>query len=154
MAGKKPGPNKGEGGRPLIVWDDADWRKFDLMCKCGVRQMDIAEAFGCSPDTIGAIVRREKQMSFSAYKDQKAGYARAEIMEKQMELALKGDRTMLIWLGKNLCGQSDKIATKQNVQFTGVQDKMRESLKDPDVRAAMNTLSDSLGFDLDDVELH
>lgn len=149
-----PGPKKGEGGRPRIEWDEADWRKFDLMCKVDVTKMDIAEAFGCSTESIARIVQRERGMTFGSYKTQKAGYARAEILHKQMDLAMNGNPTMLIWLGKNLCGQTDKLAQTSAVQITGVQEKMRESLKDPKVRAAMDTLSDSLGFDLDEVELH
>jgi len=38
------------------------------------------------------------------------------LRRKQMELAMKGDKTMLIWLGKNLLGQSDKT------QLTGKDD--------------------------------
>lgn len=38
------------------------------------------------------------------------------LRRKQVELALRGDRTMLIWLGKQLLGQSDKT------QLTGKDD--------------------------------
>jgi hypothetical protein len=38
-----------------------------------------------------------------------------------MELALAGDRTMLIWLGKQYLGQSDK-------QETGIHDRTVEQL--------------------------
>lgn len=32
---------------------------------------------------------------------------KSSLKRKQYELAMKGDRTMLIWLGKILCGQID-----------------------------------------------
>lgn len=35
--------------------------------------------------------------------------ARASIKRKQMELAKAGNVTMLIWLGKNYCEQTDKV---------------------------------------------
>ena len=75
-------------------------------------------------------------------------------MAKQMQLAMDGNITMLIWLGKNLCGQSDKSTVETTVNIGAKQDALRKGLTNPKVRAAMDTLSDNLGMDLDDVELH
>lgn len=140
-------------GRPRVMWTKPDWEKFDLMCRVGVRQVDIAEAFGIDRDTVAAMVRREKGVGFSAYKDQKAGHGRAHLLAKQMELAMAGDKTMLIWLGKNLCGQSDKSTIDTNLTLGAKHDLLRQGLRNPKVRDAMDTLSDNLGLDLDDIDL-
>lgn len=44
------------------------------------------------------------------FEDGKAN-GRISLRRKQFELAMKGDRTMLVWLGKNMLGQSDKVDT-------------------------------------------
>ena len=42
------------------------------------------------------------------------------LRRKQLELALEGDKTMLIWLGKQMLGQVDtpKVAIQNNVKST------------------------------------
>ena len=42
------------------------------------------------------------------------------LRRKQLELALEGDKTMLIWLGKQMLGQVDtpKVAIQNNVTST------------------------------------
>ena len=42
------------------------------------------------------------------------------LRRKQLELALEGDKTMLIWLGKQMLGQVDtpKVAIQNNVAST------------------------------------
>jgi len=44
----------------------------------------------------------------------------AAIARKQYELAITGNRAMLIWLGKNRLGQSDKTEIKNQMQEINV----------------------------------
>ena len=73
---------------------------IQIMAMKGLTQEDIADVLGCSADTIyrnyaGAFaIGRQKCMS--------------SLRRKQFEMAMKGDRTMLVWLGKNLLGQKDR----------------------------------------------
>lgn len=73
---------------------------IQIMAMKGLTQEDIAAVLGCSADTIyrnyaGAFaIGRQKCMS--------------SLRRKQFEMAMKGDRTMLVWLGKNLLGQKDR----------------------------------------------
>ena len=73
---------------------------IQIMAMKGLIQEDIAAVLGCSADTIyrnyaGAFaIGRQKCMS--------------SLRRKQFEMAMKGDRTMLVWLGKNLLGQKDR----------------------------------------------
>ena len=73
---------------------------IQIMAMKGLTQEDIAAVLGCSADTIyrnyaGAFaIGRQTCMS--------------SLRRKQFEMAMKGDRTMLVWLGKNLLGQKDR----------------------------------------------
>ncbi|MEW5918527.1 MAG: hypothetical protein AB1762_19145 [Gemmatimonadota bacterium] len=54
------------------------------------------------------LPKREKKMGFAEYVATKSLKGRVSLRRKQMQLALQGDRTMLVWLGKNLLCQKDK----------------------------------------------
>jgi hypothetical protein len=45
---------------------------------------------------------------------------RVKLRQKQETMALEGDRTMLIWLGKNMLGQSDAVDVTSDGQYVGV----------------------------------
>jgi len=38
------------------------------------------------------------------------------LRKKQLEVAMNGDRTLLIWLGKNMLGQSDQPVAEESNQ--------------------------------------
>lgn len=71
------------------------------LASAGLTQVEVAAACKCSQDTI-------QRHYLEAYNIGKANLC-AGLRKKQTELALKGNITMLIWLGKNLLGQSDKL---------------------------------------------
>lgn len=54
-----------------------------------------------------------------AYNMGLAGLGHA-LLGKQVEVALKGDRTMMIWMGKQILGQKDTPTTQVNIQNNGV----------------------------------
>ena len=66
----------------------------------GCTNEEIASVVGCSHDT---LVRRFKELLAEGRLQGKASLRR-----KQFELALSGNTTMLIWLGKQVLGQADK----------------------------------------------
>jgi hypothetical protein len=84
-------------GRPRKAIDTD--KLFELASQ-GLRTPEIAALLECSPDTLERNHAEELAEGKFA--------ARAKILQKQMELALAGNVTMLIWVGKNLCGQADK----------------------------------------------
>ena len=73
-------------------------------------EAEIASVLGIHRATL--IENAEFQ---TAYKTALEG-GRSSLRRKQYELAMKGDRTMLVWLGKQYLGQSDKqeIAGKKD----------------------------------------
>lgn len=96
-----------KGGRPPIV---INWQIFDALCGVQATLTELAGHFGCSEDTIERAVQRDHGMGFAEYFAQKRGKGLLSLRRKQFALALGGDRTMLIWLGKQHLGQREPIA--------------------------------------------
>lgn len=71
------------------------------LAAAGLTQVECAAALKCSVDTI-------QRHYLDAYNLGKANLC-SGLRKKQVEIAMKGNITMLIWLGKNLLGQSDKL---------------------------------------------
>jgi hypothetical protein len=86
--------------RPPIEIDEVQLEKLaQLHCT----NTEIAAFFNCSVDT---ITRRYADL---LDKGREAG--KIALRRKQWQLAIeKGDRVMLIWLGKQYLGQSEKVA--------------------------------------------
>ena len=99
---------KGKAGRPRMVLTEEQWRYFDLFCKVGASKEDLAEAMQCDAKTCAAICRRDKGIELSEYMQKKRGQGRCQLRAKQFEVAMNGDKTLLIWLGKQWLGQADK----------------------------------------------
>jgi hypothetical protein len=93
---------------------EISWEVFDALCGVRCTLTEIASHFDCSEDTIERAVKREKRVGFAEYYRQKAGAGAIALRRKQFQVAMSGDRTMLIWLGKQMLGQVDKQALEQS----------------------------------------
>jgi hypothetical protein len=105
-------------GRPPIEWTKKQWKQFDGWCKVGAALQDIADGMGHKFETIEAIVARKHGMEFSEYRDAKRAGTRCLLAEQQLKVAMKGDRTMLIWLGKQWLGQTDRNEVEAIVRIS------------------------------------
>lgn len=94
----KPGPKKGEGGRPRNPVDPEEVAKLAAI-HCTLAE--IAAWFGVSHDTI--------ERNFASIIKENREKGRASLRRMQYVAAQGGNVTMLIWLGKQLLGQRDKI---------------------------------------------
>ena len=92
-------------GRPR---KEINWDEFDKLCSIQCTQEEIASWFNCSVDTIERAVEREHGVKFAEYYAQNSGTGKISLRRQQWQLALKGDKTMLIWLGKQHLGQMDR----------------------------------------------
>lgn len=93
---------------------EINWEEFDKLCRMQCTRKEIAAFFECDEKTISAAVEREKGISYSLYSEEKAAEGKQSLRRKQLQVAMGGNVTMLIWLGKQYLGQSDKsdIATE------------------------------------------
>ena len=94
---KKPSQRVHSGGRQRVVIDPM---RLAELIRIGCKDNEISDAFGVTE----AVLQRR----FRSILTKKRGEIRAALRAKQVDLALAGDRTMLIWLGKNMIGQTDR----------------------------------------------
>ena len=103
MTDKKP-PHRPKGTTIPIDWD-----KVDNMCAIQCTGEEIAGVLGCEYDTLQRACKREKNLLFAEYIEQKKSGGKMSLRRKQYTTAMDGNPTMLVWLGKNWLGQTDKI---------------------------------------------
>lgn len=87
------------------------------------RQVEKLAALGCTMDEIASVVgctKRTLERRFVAEIDKGRQSVKTRIRRWQLRAARGGNVAMLIWLGKQLLGQSDKIDTNNNVTGNGV----------------------------------
>lgn len=95
---------KNKGGRPRI---EIDWVQFDKLCSIQATEEEIADWFNCTVDTIDNHCKREYKIGFSEYYKKNSCKGKISLRRKQVEVALSGNVSMLIWLGKNILKQKD-----------------------------------------------
>ena len=91
--------------------------KLEQLASFGCTNTEIASFFGCSPDLL------EKNYSEFLTKGRDKGKIR--LRQLQFKAAEKGNVTMLIWLGKQVLGQTDKqevelIKPIDEIEFDGL----------------------------------
>jgi hypothetical protein len=91
-------------GRPLVKIDE---ETFVKLCEIQCTKLEISGFFDCSESTIDRYCHKTFKMSFDAIYSQKCQKGRISLRRVQFQEAIKGNITMLIWLGKQYLGQSD-----------------------------------------------
>ena len=100
-------PTKNLGGRPVKTFD---WDAIAKMCKIQCKHEEIASISNTTVETLQAACLRDLKMCFSDYYAQKAEGGKKSLRRKQWSVAIdEGNVTMLIWLGKQYLGQTDKV---------------------------------------------
>lgn len=83
-------------------WDQLDaliiWASQEYCC----------EKLGMNTDTLAARIKENFGMSFPEYKNKRQETIRINLLKKQYEVAMNGNVSMLIWLGKQHLNQKDK----------------------------------------------
>lgn len=102
-------------GRPRT---EIDWDAMDKLCRMQATLVEVASFFDCSEDTINNAIKREYGYTFSEYHKRKSAGGRSSLRRKQFESALKGNTSLLIWLGKQYLGQAD-VARVDNTSSDG-----------------------------------
>jgi hypothetical protein len=95
---------KSKGGRPK---SDVDPSLVEKLANINCPNTEIAAIVGCSVDT---LTRRFAEV-ISKGREQ----CKTRLRQAQIKAALAGNVVMLIWLGKQMLGQSDKIDQKTEI---------------------------------------
>ena len=83
-----------------------DPRQVEELARIGCTEADMAAVLGVSVDTIQRRKRASEEFRGVIEKGQAS--LRNSVRRLQVKKALDGNVTMLIWLGKQLLGQSDR----------------------------------------------
>lgn len=100
-----PIKTRNKGGRPK---KEINYKVLDGLCKIQCTGEECANILGLHYDALNMKLVEEQGMGFSDYWAVKSAGGRQSLRRKQWTLAMKGDRTMLIWLGKQYLGQAEK----------------------------------------------
>lgn len=101
-------------GRPKI---NINKDEFEKLCGIQCTISEIAAWFSCSHDTIERFCKKTYSMTFECIFEQKRGKGLVSLRRTQFSEALKGNTTLLIWLGKQYLGQSD--VSRQDLKLEG-----------------------------------
>lgn len=80
---------------------EVDSEKLFQLASLGLTTAEIASVLECSPDTL--------ERNFKDEMAEGKEKCKASVRRKQFELAMAGNPTMLIWLGKQILGQQDRL---------------------------------------------
>ena len=101
---KEQRQNGGRAFKPI------DWNIVDNALVAGCSGVEIAGLLGVHYETLYDRTVKEKGKSFTEYSHEKKAKGDSLLRQKQFQEAMKGDRGMLIWLGKNRLGQRENSA--------------------------------------------
>jgi len=102
-------------GRPKAV---IDWNQVGKLCEAGASGVGIAATIGVDEGTLRKRCEADNNCSFSEFSQQKRAKGDELLRSKQFQVAMAGDKTMLIWLGKQRLNQSDKSDTNITADVT------------------------------------
>ncbi len=97
---------KNKVGRPE---KEIDWKLLDSILQFGARLIDCSEMLDMSDDSIQRKIQDAHGCTFSEYRERKMSKMRMRLLQKQFDVAMAGNTALLIWLGKQHLGQTDKI---------------------------------------------
>lgn len=86
---------------------DIDWEKVDRLLEAGCSGVEIAPHFGVHYETLYDRAVKEKGVMWTVYSQGKKAKGNSNLRVKQYQEAMKGDRGMLIWLGKQRLDQRE-----------------------------------------------
>lgn len=92
-------------GRPR---KSIDKHQFETLCALQCTEVEICDFFDVTDKTLCAWCRREYKMTFSDVFKIKRNKGKISLRRYQYKEAEKGNVSMLIWLGKQWLGQSEK----------------------------------------------
>lgn len=105
METKNDSKNKKRTGRPK---KEIDENLFENLCAIFCTQEEIAGIFNCSIDTINNWCKRTYGETFSETFKKKSAKGKTSLRRWQFKAAENGNVSMMIFLGKNYLGQSDR----------------------------------------------
>ncbi len=125
-------------GRPTVKIDEGQLEKLAAI-DCSFEEM--ASIVGCSVRTL--------HRNFDTVIEKGRAHGRASLKRKQFELAMSGNATMLIWLGKVRLGQKERQVVEHSGSVEVDVDELRQRFADriAGVASRLGTRADHNGHD-------
>ena len=129
---------KNLGGRPRV---DIDYDQLKKLCVIQCTGEECAAMLGLDYETLNRRLKQDGHGGFKEYFAQNSSGGKASLRRRQFQAAMEGQPTMLVWLGKQWLGQTDRqettlqgpnegpIQTSHSIEFVGV-DADRDSKED------------------------
>lgn len=115
--------------RPKRIFSKKDFEDLEKLCMLQCTQEEICCWFDIDDKTLTEIIKKKYKVSFSELFKQKRGKGKVSLRRKQMEIALAGNVSMLIWLGKQYLEQTEKqeeINDDQNININITREVIRK----------------------------
>lgn len=132
MAASDDKPKRDGPGRPP---KEIDLGELEKLVRMQCTRAEVAAWFECHEDTIDRRLLADIGINFAAYFEEKRGRGRISLRRRQWKQAIEaGNTTMLIFLGKNYLGQSDKqeIAASGEIAWREVDELPKPGDEDDD----------------------
>ena len=101
----KPGPKKGEGGRPRMP--DPDWDELQRLARVHCTGDDCAYVLGIPYSRLAERVQEKYGITFQDYLKKEKEFGKSSLRKAMMNAVIKGSVPMMIWLSKNWLGMRD-----------------------------------------------
>ena len=123
----KRGPQKGNGGAPR---KEIDFEQFEELCKIQCVKCEIAAVFKMKEETLQARVKEHYGETFSCiYKELSKG-GLSSLRRAQWSKGVNEKNTaMLIWLGKQYLGQTDKVEKTDKTDYAELLNKVSDRMR-------------------------
>ena len=100
--------------RKKINFNKAEWKLIDDLFESNCSIAETSASVGVSHDTLSNRIFELYKITAEEYKRIKKSKGNSALRKKQFDLAKEGDKSLLIWLGKQRLDQSDKKEIKQH----------------------------------------
>ena len=116
---------KGRGRNAVLI----DWQLVDEMLEAECSSRSIADRIGCDVSTLYRRCEMDREILFTQLAQLKAQTGRDNLrLTQHRKAVIDKDNTMLIWLGKNRLGQSDKSEVVQTTINIDASEVMAQKL--------------------------
>lgn len=96
---------------------ELNYDALDAMLQFKVNKKFCAEYLEMSEDTLERRLREDKDKTFTEYHQLKMGRTAIKLQQKSIDMAMRGNVTMMIFCLKNLAGWSDKQEVVQTTEI-------------------------------------
>lgn len=111
-------------GRPKKILSEDALKLIENMARIMCTEEEIATCLGTTPDTLHNA-ENDELFRNAIKKGQANGHQ--SLRRKQYEVAMKGNTSMLIWLGKQYLHQTDKVEQTTSFEdLTPLKDLLKE----------------------------